>query len=278
VTSPEDAPAEARRAERGSRWLPLEGAANARDVGGMPLAGGGGAVAARRLLRADNLQDLTPADVELLTGELGLRAVVDLRTGVELEGEGPGPLATEPRVRIEHRSLHPEWGGQTDVDAQSASGWGAAPHPEDAGEPPVVAAYLGYLRRRPDSVIAAVRAVAAPPGDGAVLVHCAAGMDRTGVVVALALDAAGVEREAVVADYAATGERIEGIIARLSASSTYASEVETHTLDEFRPRAESMDRFLALVDERHGGAAGWLREHGLTEAELAALRARLRDA
>ena len=257
--------------------MPLQGAANARDVGGLPLAGdGGGSVAPGRLLRADNLQDLTPADVDLLTGELGLRAVVDLRTGVELEGEGPGPLAGEPGVRIEHRSLHPESGGQTDVDAQSASGWGAAPHPDDAGETPIVAAYLGYLRRRPDSLVAAVRAVAAPPQDGAVLVHCAAGMDRTGVVVALALDAAGVEREAVVADYAATAERIEGIIARLSASSTYASEVQTHKVEEFKPRAETMARFLALVDERHGGAAEWLRANGLSESELAALRGRLR--
>ena len=63
--------------------------------------------------------------------------------------------------------------------------------------------YLAYLRHRPDSVVEAVRTMAAP--GGAVLVHCAAGKDRTGVVVALALAAAGVSRGAVVADYVATG-------------------------------------------------------------------------
>jgi len=233
-------------------------------------------VAPGRLLRADNLQDLTPQDVERLVSGLGVRRVVDLRTSAEVELEGPGPLAGVPAVEIEHRSLHPESGGRTDVDAQASSGWGAPPHADDAGEPPIVAAYLGYLRRRPDSLVAAVRAVAAPPDGGPVLVHCAAGMDRTGVVVALALDAAAVEREAVVGDYAATAERIEAIIARLAASKTYASEVEVHSVEEFRPRPQTMARFLELLDARHGGAAAWLREHGLAEAELAALRARLR--
>ena len=192
-----------------------------------------------------------------------------------MQGEGPGPLSRLPEVAIEHRSLHPESGGRTDVDAQVASGWSASTHPDDAGEDPIVAAYLGYLRRRPDSLVAAIRTVAAPSHEGAVLIHCAAGMDRTGVVVALALDAAEVERQAIVDDYFATAERIEAIIARLAASPTYASEVEVFNASEFAPRAETMARFLTLVDERHGGAASWLLEHGLSEAELAALRARL---
>jgi protein-tyrosine phosphatase len=215
--------------------------------------------------------------VRRLVDELGLRTVVDLRTGAELELEGPGPLTRVDRVAIEHHSLYPETGGQTDIDAEIVVPWGAEEvHPDDAGETPTVQVYLAYLRHRPDSVVGAVRAIATPPDDGAVLVHCAAGKDRTGVVVALALDAAGVAREEVVADYLVTRERIEAIVARLAASPTYADEVRPHDTQSHAPRPGTMERVLELVDERHGGAAGWLREHGLTEDELASLRARLR--
>jgi len=257
------------------RWIPLEGAANARDVGGVPLAGGG-AVPAGRLLRADNLQDLTERDVALLVSELGLRAVIDLRTGVEVAREGPGPLTRRPEVIVEHRSLYPETGGQTDFDLETISPWGRLErHPTDADESPTVQAYLGYLRRRPDSVVAAIRTIATPPDGGAVLVHCAAGKDRTGVVLALALDAVGVRREEVVADYLATRERIDALVARLAASPTYADEVRVEDTASHAPREGTMERVLELLDERQGGSAGWLLEHGLGEDGLAALRARL---
>ena len=75
---------------------------------------------------------------------------------------------------------------------------------------PTCGHYLGYLEDRPDQVVGAVRSIA--HDQGAALVHCAAGKDRTGVVVALALTAAGVRPQAVVADYAATGERTEAIL------------------------------------------------------------------
>src|SRR3954470_10829002 len=88
-------------------WSALEGAVNARDLAGVPLAGGG-TIARGRLLRSDNLQDLTPADVDHLVDDHGLRAVIDLRTGVEVRLEGPGPLVGDARVRVEHRSLYPE--------------------------------------------------------------------------------------------------------------------------------------------------------------------------
>ncbi len=70
-----------------SRWIALQGAANVRDLGGLPL-GDGGATAPGVLLRADNLQGLTASDVRRLVGDLGVRAVVDLRTAVEVELEG----------------------------------------------------------------------------------------------------------------------------------------------------------------------------------------------
>jgi hypothetical protein len=162
------------------RWLALDGAVNAR------------AVVPRVLLRADNLQSLSARDVRLLVEQQALEVVLDLRTEVEVELEGPGPMTAVPAVRIEHRSLYPESGGNTDLEADTVKPWGAADGEAWPDEPPVVRAYMSYLHRRPDSVVGAVRAIAR--ADGGVLVHCAAGKDRTGVVVALALDAAGVGR------------------------------------------------------------------------------------
>jgi protein tyrosine/serine phosphatase len=257
-------------------WIDLEGAANARDVGGLPLRDGG-TVPSRRLLRSDNLQDLTPGDVARLIDDHGLRTVIDLRTGVEVRREGDGPLIADPRVTVEHRSLYPEVGETTDLEVDAIVPWQrGVTGSELPGETPTVKTYMGYLEHRPDSIVAALTTVAEPgTADGAVLVHCAAGKDRTGIVVALALEVAGVPRGAVVADYVATAQRIDHILARLLSSPTYADDLHADDPTAHAPRAASMERILALLDERHGGAAGWLRDHGMDPGALAGLRSRL---
>lgn len=242
-------------------WIALEGAVNARVV--VPGV----------LIRADNMQSLSAKDVRVLIDQEGLEVVIDLRTNVEVTLEGPGPLTAEAAVRIEHRSLYPDSGGHTDLDADTVKPWGPADENESADEPPTVRAYMSYLSRRPDSVVGAVRTIAR--ADGAVLVHCAAGKDRTGVVVALALDAAGVDRDRIVGDYLATGQRIEAIMARLVSSSTYRAELEGHDPQQHAPVIGTMERVLSLVDQRFGGPAAWLSAHGLSDLDLERLRGRL---
>ncbi|GAB2958031.1 tyrosine-protein phosphatase [Amycolatopsis acidiphila] len=254
-------------------WLELEGAANARDVGGLPTSDGR-TIAERALLRADNLQGLTPTDVKLLVDDLGLRTVVDLRSTREVEAEGPGPLRAVDTVRHVHLSVLPERGEMTDAAADALftrREKALARYPAD----PMCALYLGYLEDRPENVVGALRTIADSPS--AVLVHCAAGKDRTGVVAALSLTAVGVRREAVVADYAASGTRIEGIMARLRASPTYAPDLEKRGggNDTHRSREETMDTFLTQVDKRYGGVLAWLDNHGFGAADTARLRAKL---
>ena len=257
-----------------SRWIALQGAANVRDLGGLPLRDGG-ATASGVLMRADNLQGLTARDVSRLVGDLGVRAVVDLRTEVEVELEGPGPLVAEDRVEIHHRSLMPEVGARTDLALDGTLPWQGREFENDRGESGAVQAYLSYLLDRPDSVMGALRDIAY--ASGGVVVHCAAGKDRTGMVCALALELVGVERAAVIADYVATGERLEPLLARLRASPTYAADLEGRSPESHRPRAEAMSRTLELVDERHGGTAGWLAAHGFEAGDVGALRQRLVD-
>ena len=125
-------------------------------------------------------------------------------------------------------------------------------------------------------MVAALRALAEPI-QGASVVHCAAGKDRTGVVVALALAVAGVGHDEIVADYAMTADVIDAVVARLAASPTYAEDMERRDVASHTPRAETMDRVLTLLDERYGGAAGWLDAHGFGAGERARLHARLRN-
>lgn len=243
------------------RWIALDGAVNAR------------AVVPGVLLRADNLQSLSARDLRVLVDEEGLELVLDLRTDVEVHLEGPGPLSAHEAVRVEHHSLYPDSGANTDLEAQTIIPWGPPDHALFPGEPPAVRAYLGYLHRRPDSLVAAARAIAR--AEGAVLVHCAAGKDRTGVVVALVLDAAGVDRDAIARDFQATGERIEAIIARLRSSDTYRAELAGHDTRRHAPAPGTIERFLELVDSRLGGSVAWLSATGLDAADIERLRRRL---
>lgn len=272
-----------------TRWVRLQGAVNVRDLGGLPTIDGR-VTRSGRALRADNLQGLTPADVHHLVHDLGLRTVIDLRTTVEVEKEGPGPLTREPLVRHRHCSLFPEGGKMTDVDADALLPWQTDDRPtpvliDSAGDPGPPAGpeeianslsigyYLGYLRDRPDSVVAALRAMARD--DGAALVHCAAGKDRTGVVVALALAAVGVTREAIIADYVATGEVLDLILDRLRNSPTYAEDLDDRPPDAHRPRPQTLQRFLQTLDQHSGGPLGWLDRAGFDAADIEQLRARL---
>jgi len=237
------------------RWLTLEGLDNVRDVGGLPLRDGG-TTRSGVLLRSGSLRHCTPTDVAHLVDEFGLRLVLDLRTQREIERDGPTALA---RAGVETVALSfiPEEGREL-------------PETEDDVDP-LVHIYLGYLRDRAENVVSAVRRLAAADA-GPALVHCAAGKDRTGVLVALVLDAVGVEREAVVADYALSAERVEALFRRWTAAS---GEPMPDDLTPHLPRAQAMAAVLAHLDAEHGGAAGWLRAKGLDEETLAHLRERL---
>lgn len=253
-------------------WISLDGATNVRDVGGLPRTDGR-VVKTHRLIRADNLQDLSAADVRRLRDEIGIRAVADLRDDTEVEATGPGPLTRESLIRIEHLSLLPAAGKRTDVVASEADAPRRLPWNSPDRRTTPVNSYLRYLAERPDSVVASLRLIAAT--EGATVVHCAAGKDRTGVVVAVALDEIGVERSAIVADYVRTTERIEAILARLAATPVYAADLVGQTADAHAARPQTMEAFLAEVDARFGGAAGWLREQGWREEDHDALYTQL---
>jgi protein tyrosine/serine phosphatase len=252
-------------------WIELENAVNVRDLGGLPVEGGK-RLRTGQLVRSDNLQDLSPSDVTRLVDEIGVTTVVDLRSTGEVTSEGPGPLHAVASVEHLHLSLLPEFGEMTDVakDALALNRERALQRdPENVAD----AFYFGYLEDRPESVVGALRAVATAPG--AALVHCAAGKDRTGVVIAMALSVLGVPREEIVADYEATGERIVQILDRLRSSPTYAADIDNVPAHEHDPRPDIMRRFLDRLDSDYGGPLGWLGEHGFDRVDAERLRKKL---
>jgi protein-tyrosine phosphatase len=257
------------------QWIDLDGVVNMRDVGGLPTTDGRH-IAPRRLLRSDNLQSLTEADIEHLVAVVGVTDIVDLRSNVEVHLEGPGPLRARDLVHHHHSLLTDD--EDVDVAAEALvvpwSERSDRPRPPRRDDDHWASHYLGYLADRPDSVSAALRVVA--DSRGATIVHCAAGKDRTGTVVAMALSVAGVADEDVVADYVATGERVERIVARLMERPAYAEALREQPMEHHRPRAETMERILTVLGERYGGAAGWLRQQGWTSADIETLRTRLR--
>ncbi|HTX28223.1 MAG TPA: tyrosine-protein phosphatase [Streptosporangiaceae bacterium] len=252
-------------------WIDLEGAVNVRDLGGLP-GDDGRVTLGGRLLRADNLQDLSPADVAKLVDDIGVTTVIDLRSSAEVASEGTAPLDAVPGVRHAHHPVIPELGSATDVVGEALLTriqQDRSRFPDD----PTCGHYLGYLEDRPDQVVAALQSIARDRG--AALVHCAAGKDRTGVVVALALTASGVRPDAVIADYAATGDRVEAILGRLRRSRTYAKDIDRQPAVAHVARPQTMAAFLQQMDVRYGGVVSWLADHGFGDEDLRLLRVKL---
>ena len=245
------------------RLIALPGAHNIRDMGGWPAAWG--ETGYRRALRADSLHRLSLESLESLRA-LGLTRVIDLRRAEELE-EAPNPFAANdgPGAGVDYRHLSL----LEDLDPTRL------PPAADAAEP-LLRLYLMALEQRGLIFAEILRLIAG--AEGAVLFHCTAGKDRTGMVAAFLLLLAGAPRAAVIEDYAATAPRLPTLLADLRVEAA----ARGRDLDEISPylgaEAPVMDAFLTHLDAEHGGIEPYLRRHGLTEAELDQLRRRLRPA
>lgn len=228
--------------------MKLSGAYNFRDLGGMRTRGGG-VLRCGRLFRSDSLQELTDDDVARLVDELQLAFVIDLRQAAEAVEEGRGPLARLP-VCYANVPL-------VDLDSAGAPGELTATQ------------YLDHLEHDPNLVVA-VELVASVVHRPTVL-HCAAGKDRTGVAVALLLRAAGVERTAVAADFAATNDHRVALRDRLAAQGDLPPTTDPARIGVTPAHLEPV---LDMIDEDPHGP---FRDAGVPQADLDAWRDRLVD-
>jgi protein-tyrosine phosphatase len=233
------------------RRLELTGVLNLRDLGGYPLACGG-SIRWRRLFRSDALHQLDAEGAAVLTG-LGIRSVVDLRTDAEAE-VAPSALTGVPAA-VTHISL-------LSGDLQAL--------PLD-----LEAIYQFMITECGPAIAAAIR-VLCVPGALPALVHCSAGKDRTGVVVALMLAALGVSDEVVAADYALSAHYLDPertpVIGHLQASTGLG---ENLTVSLLGSPPELILSALSWARDAGGSVAGYLEGHGLPASDLAQLRTAL---
>lgn len=229
-----------------TRAMTWGGLHNVWDLGGLPAAEAD--TVRGRVFRSPRLDDLDAAGWDALLAS-GVRTVVDLRNDDEV-----APLALPAGVTVHRRPVEDQG------DAAFMGEWGRRLNSPAAWRP--------TLEAFPDKVVAALRAVAEAPEDGAVLVHCAGGRDRTGLISAMLLQLAGTAREGIVNDYWL------GVIAANFHLRDHPRPHERGRTDaELGPWLDEVTEHLeAFLDEVD--AADWLRAQGAGEL-VAPLRRRL---
>lgn len=235
------------------------GVYNLRDTGGYRATTGSSRWG--KLFRSDALHLLDASGRALIT-ELRIAHIVDLRGADELR-TAPSAL-DDVAVHVHHLPVFDDAAPAAQADLRL----GLAP------------IYDHMIDERGAQLADAIRVIAAAEDDEAVLVHCTAGKDRTGLVIALALLAAGVTRDEVVADYAQTAENLRGEWAErmLAGIRSGGAELTPEIVELVTASpAEVLDTLLARIEQQYGSARAYLEANGLSAPDLDRLTAVLVD-
>ena len=252
------------------RHLDLDGPSNFRDLGGLPLAGGG-STRFGRVYRADRLCTLSDADLVRLE-TAGIRHVFDLRSQAEAD-DFPDRLPAGASYTRLGMTSDDTFGART-IYERIIGG-----EVKSYGESEMVEGYVRILENFGPSFARITRQVAR--GEP-VVIHCTAGKDRTGIACMLLLDLVGVAAEHVVADYALSSKRRPSLQYDHTEAKSLVPLLEDRGLDpvQFAPlwqaRPAVMSATLEQLHDRWGGAASYLAAGGLEVSDRDAARACLR--
>ncbi len=241
-----------------STRIPLEGAYNFRDLGGLE-GKDGRRVRPGLVFRSDRLTNLTEADAEVLE-PFAIGRIYDLRSDLELTHHGAGDFAAAEgrhrhtplvRVSLSITDSRIDW---EKVDLQSR--------------------YLEMLQEGAPVIRDIFEHLAAPDAPATVF-HCTGGKDRTGVVAAVLLRVLGVDDEVIIADYAISERYLAPFVESTRAmmeSEGFDTELVLYLCGS---PAERMRKMLADMDARWGSAEAYLEWTGVSPATVAALQSRL---
>jgi protein tyrosine/serine phosphatase len=254
-----------------TRLLALEGVDNFRDFGDYPTVHGR-RLKRGRLFRSAAHAKATDRDLETLAA-LDIAVVVDLRRREERQREPSRRPAGFSGVVIVNDDEHAEDSWRNHI----ASG--------ELTEASFRAYLIDYYQKAPfdarhvDLFSRYFRALAET--DGAVLIHCAAGKDRTGILAALTHHVAGVHPDDIAADYLLTNNP-ERMAARLPQVTQAIHEVSGRRPDPAAVMTAMgvdtlyLETAFAAIADRHGGLDAYLEQAlGVTPALRAALAERL---
>lgn len=240
-------------------------APNFRAVSG-PLSRHGIPLAAGKLYRADAVVDPAPDDRAALAG-LGIALVFDLRSAAE-RARVPSMIwaSSGATVRPIDMLAHVEDGSDLWMDFKAK--------PDRSGaEAAMRALYAGF----PDALHDHLRLLfeGITKAEGAVLIHCTAGKDRTGFAVAILLAALGVPMAQIMEDYLASLGRDNDQAreeTRQLITGRLGFRLEEDVLDRLMTVDESyLAASFARVEQRFGGVASFLRSAGIAATHMAAL-------
>ncbi len=238
------------------RHIPFEGCFNFRDIGGYPAANGR-TVRWGLYYRAGRQDRMTAADLQQAQ-ELGIQTQIDLRKSDEISDQGRGPIGSMG-ARYVHLPVIPD--GGTDQLARLVGDTGIS------GK-----RYLGYLEFGGDTWLKMFE-IFAEPGDHPIVIHCTAGKDRTGVSTAFLLSVLGVDRALIEADYLLTNRDVPRQVDFLEANVGLPEGIgRTEMMHHAGVPETAMRDFLDLLEERWGGALGYLRSIGLDDDVFEAVR------
>jgi len=239
------------------RHIPLAGIFNLRDTGGYPTADGG-YTRWHHLWRSDNLHRLSPADQQTFI-DFGIKTVIDLRYARE--------TVQSPNMFAQAAHLH-----YYNIPLMATSPSLDAVPPRDLTE-----VYTGILDNCQPAIKAVIETVLTA-ADAPVLIHCTAGKDRTGTIIALLLGAVGVSDDVIVADYALTGQYIQPLLVELRAHAG-RSGIDAELYERMLAcTPDLMQGALHHLHEKYGSIPAYVQQLGFTSDDLARLRRMLVEA
>lgn len=248
------------------RKLALQGTPNFRDFGGYPAAGGQ-AVKWGYLFRSGQLSALSDQDVKLV-GALELDLVFDFRR-VDEQHQEPSKLPESSPPRIVSVPITPgsnaSFFDQVDTDRVAMFDFMV-----DINRDFAEAQTATYARMFKEIL---------DVGDARLLVHCAAGKDRTGFAAAMILLALGVPRELVMRDYMLTAEYFSPHLEIDRLRRKYQMELEAEAiLPMLEVHEDYLSAALNSIESRYSSIESYLSEElGVGGAEQAELRGRYLD-
>lgn len=240
----------------------LEGVHNFRALAPYPVRGGG-RIRAGTIYRSGALELMTESDAASLTTQIQLRAVLDLRHPDEIASKKPHALASV----VKPLSIFPDSLPQEDLIAELNGLYGPAPSAER---------YLHYLQLG-GARFAEACTLMSEADSYPVLVHCTAGKDRTGVLLAMIMEVLGVSDEDIAAEYALSNASVDQLIKYLRAIGRDLEGTEEEIQQRLSTPPERIAGFMELLRKHHGSAADYLQSQGVEASRLERIRDHLTE-